>query len=79
MYKRQIITLSSVGKVTIVKDFTVKASEKVIDLGKLNMAEATNELKGIEDVYKRQPHCSQPVALIIIGTAVHTEWRCQQT
>ena len=34
-----IITLSSVGKVTIVKDFTVKASEKVIDLGKLNMAD----------------------------------------
>ena len=48
-----IITLSSVGKVTIVKDFTVKASEKVIDLGKLNMAEATNELKGIEVVAQK--------------------------
>lgn len=48
-----IITLSSVGKVTIVKGFTVKASEKVIDLGKLNMAEATNELKGIEVVAQK--------------------------
>ena len=48
-----VATFSSVGKVTLVKDFTVKAGDKVIDLGQLNMAEATNELKGIEIVAQK--------------------------
>lgn len=48
-----VITLSSIGKTTVVKDFTVKAEEKNVDLGTLYTVEATNELKGVEVVAQK--------------------------
>lgn len=42
-----IITLSSVGNQTIVKEFTIKADEKNIDLGILFTSEAIEELGGV--------------------------------
>lgn len=53
VFGEYIIILLFVGKVMIVKDFIVKVSEKVIDLGKLNMVEVINELKGIEVVVQK--------------------------
>lgn len=48
-----VISISSIGKAPVVKDFTVKAGEKVIDLGNLYTADATNELKGVEVVAQK--------------------------
>ena len=42
-----ILTISSVGRATVVKDFAYKAGEKEVDLGTLYSVEATNELKGV--------------------------------
>lgn len=47
------VLISSIGKTTVVKDFTLQPSEKVVDLGTLYTAEATNELKGIEVVAQK--------------------------
>ena len=48
-----VLTLSSIGRATIVKDFTYKDGEKEIDLGTLYSVEAANDLKGIEVVAQR--------------------------
>lgn len=47
------ITISSVGKTTVVKDFDLKPAEKTVDLGKLYAAESTSELKGVEVVAQK--------------------------
>ena len=48
-----VITLSSIGKATVVKEFSLKPSAKMIDLGTLISAEAKNELKGVEVVAQK--------------------------
>ncbi|MEG0463064.1 outer membrane beta-barrel family protein [Bacteroides sp.] len=47
------LTISSIGKITVVKDFTLKPEEKTVDLGTLYTAEATNELKGVEVIAQK--------------------------
>ena len=39
-----VMTISSIGRNTIVKDFTVKAGEKLVDFGTLYITDASNEL-----------------------------------
>ena len=41
-----IITISSIGKAPIVKEFTLKPSVKEVDLGTMISSEANNVLKG---------------------------------
>ena len=48
-----VITISSIGKAVITREFTLKPSVKVIDLGTMLSAEATNELKGVEVVAQK--------------------------
>lgn len=48
-----VITISSIGKATIVRNFTLKSSPKVIDLGTLYSSEADNVLKGVEVVAQK--------------------------
>lgn len=48
-----VISISSIGKAPIVKDFTLKSSAKVVDLGTLYSSEANNELKGVEVVAQK--------------------------
>lgn len=48
-----VITLSSIGKVTVVRDFTLKTGEKIVDLGTMYTTEATNELKGVEVIAQK--------------------------
>ena len=48
-----IITITSVGRNPIVKDFSVKAGEKVYDFGTLYTTDATNLLKGVEVVAQK--------------------------
>lgn len=48
-----IISISSVGKSPVVREFTVKKGEKMVDLGTLYSAEATNQLKGVEIVAQK--------------------------
>lgn len=47
------LSLSSIGKKMVVRDFVVKAGVKEVDLGTLYSAEATNELKGVEIVAQK--------------------------
>lgn len=47
------ISISSIGKAPVVKDFTLKPSTKIIDLGTLYSSEANNELKGVEVVAQK--------------------------
>ena len=47
------LTISSIGKTTVVKDFTLNLGDKGIDLGTLYTAEATNELKGVEVIAQK--------------------------
>lgn len=47
------ITITSIGKSTVVKDFEVTPNEKMIDLGTLYNSEATNELGGVEIVAQK--------------------------
>ena len=47
------ITISSIGRNTIVKDFTVKAGEKVVDFGTLYITDASNELGQVEVVAQK--------------------------
>ena len=42
-----ILTISSVGRTPVLKDFSYKVGEKVVDLGTLYSVEATNELQGV--------------------------------
>ena len=48
-----VMTISSIGRNTIVKDFTVKAGEKVVDLGTLYITDASNELGQVEVVAQK--------------------------
>lgn len=48
-----VIAISSIGKSPVVKEFTLKPSVKVLDLGTMLSAEATNELKGVEVVAQK--------------------------
>lgn len=43
-----VMTISSIGRNTIVKDFTVKAGEKLVDFGTLYITDASNELGQVE-------------------------------
>ena len=47
------ITITSIGKSTVVKDFEVTPNEKTINLGTLYNSEATNELGGVEIVAQK--------------------------
>ncbi len=42
------LLLTSIGKTSVTKDFTLEAGKATVDLGTLYTAEATNELKGVE-------------------------------
>lgn len=48
-----VITINSMGRKAIVKNFSVKGSEKTIDLGTLYIADAKNELEGVEIVMQK--------------------------
>ena len=48
-----VISISSIGKAPVVKEFTLKSSTKVVDLGTMLSAEANNELKGVEVVAQK--------------------------
>lgn len=48
-----VITISSMGRKAIVKNFSVKGSEKTIDLGTLYITDAKNELEGVEIVMQK--------------------------
>lgn len=48
-----IITISSIGRNIIVKDFTVKAGEKEVDFGTLYITDASNELGQVEVVAQK--------------------------
>lgn len=48
-----VMTISSIGRNTIVKDFTVKAGEKLVDFGTLYIADASNELGQVEVVAQK--------------------------
>lgn len=48
-----VLTISSIGKSTVVKEFTLGPSNKVVDLGTMLSSEATNELKGVEVVAQK--------------------------
>lgn len=47
------LTISSIGKTPVVKDFTLEPAVKQVDLGTLYTSEATNELKGIEVIAQK--------------------------
>ena len=47
------LTITSVGRTTIVKDFTVKADDKLVDFGTLYMTDAANELGQVEVVAQK--------------------------
>lgn len=48
-----LISFSSVGKKTVQKEFVVSDTKKVVDLGNIQMAEATEMLKGVEVVAQK--------------------------
>ena len=48
-----VMTISSIGRNTIVKDFTVKAGEKLVDFGILYITDASNELGQVEVVAQK--------------------------
>lgn len=48
-----VMTISSIGRSTIVKDFTVKVGEKVVDFGTLYITDASNELGQVEVVAQK--------------------------
>lgn len=48
-----VITISSIGKASVTREFTLKPSVKVVDLGTLFSSEANNELKGVEVVAQK--------------------------
>ena len=48
-----VITITSIGKSTVTKDFEVKSGEKEVDLGTLYTSEATNELGSVEIVAQK--------------------------
>ena len=52
-----VMTITSVGRTPIVKDFSVKAGEKLVDFGTLYIVDASNELGQVE---KRVDTCGFP-------------------
>lgn len=50
---RYVLTITSIGKTTVVKEFAVSSKQKKIDLGTLYTTEATNQLKGVEIVAQK--------------------------
>lgn len=48
-----VMTISSIGRNTIVKDFTVKAGEKLVDFETLYITDASNELGQVEVVAQK--------------------------
>ena len=48
-----IITISSIGKAPIVKEFTLKPSVKEVDLGTMISSESNNVLKGVEVIAQK--------------------------
>lgn len=50
---RFVMTITSVGRQPIVKDFAVKAGEKLVDFGILYIVDATNELGQVEIVAQK--------------------------
>ncbi len=48
-----VMTITSVGRNSIIKDFTVKAGETEVDLGTLYVVDATNELGQVEVVAQK--------------------------
>ena len=48
-----VITLSSVGKNTVKRNFTLSTSKKSVDLGTIFTSEATEMLKGVEVVAQK--------------------------
>lgn len=48
-----VMTISSVGRNSIVRDFSVKEGEKVIDLGTMNVTDASNELGQVEVIAQK--------------------------
>lgn len=48
-----VITISSIGKASVTREFTLKPSAKVVDLGTMFSSEANNELKGVEVVAQK--------------------------
>lgn len=48
-----VITISSIGKASVTREFTLKPSVKVVDLGTMFSSEANNELKGVEVVAQK--------------------------
>lgn len=48
-----VITISSIGKSPVVKEFALKPSVRVVDLGTLYSSEANNVLKGVEIVAQK--------------------------
>lgn len=48
-----VISISSIGKAPVIKEFSLKSSVKVVDLGTMLSAESNNELKGVEVVAQK--------------------------
>lgn len=48
-----VMTITSVGRTPIVKDFSVKAGEKLVDFGMLYIVDASNELGQVEIVAQK--------------------------
>lgn len=48
-----VITISSIGKAPVMREFTLKPSARVVDLGTLLSLESSNELKGVEVVAQK--------------------------
>ena len=48
-----VMTITSVGRAPIVKDFTVKAGEKLVDFGTLYIVDASNELGQVEIIAQK--------------------------
>lgn len=47
------LTVSSIGRKTVVKNFTVSGGQKSVELGTLYISDADNELKGVEVVAQK--------------------------
>ena len=48
-----VLTISSIGKILVVREFSLKPSVQMVDLGTILSVEATNELEGVEIVAQK--------------------------
>lgn len=48
-----ILTISSIGKATVVKEFNLVSAQKVMDMGTLYTSDSANELQGVEVVAQK--------------------------